>query len=75
MNDRTGGRQTSPALSKYLSAPAVWALSFGCIVGWGAFVMPGTTFLPMAGGVGTAVGMIIGAFAILLIAINYSYMM
>ena len=27
----------------------VWALSLGCIIGWGAFVMPGTTFLPVAG--------------------------
>ena len=68
-------RMDAPSLSKYLSVPAVWALSFGCIVGWGAFVMPGTTFLPMAGPVGTAVGMLVGAAAILLIGINYSYMM
>ena len=37
--------------------------------------MPGTTFLPMAGPVGTAVGIGIGALAILVIAINYNYMM
>ena len=29
-------------LSRYLSPVAVWALSFGCAVGWGSFVMPGT---------------------------------
>ena len=49
------------ALSHYLSPIEVWALSFGCAVGWGAFVMPGTTFLPLSGPLGTAIGMITGA--------------
>ena len=38
----------------YLSPLTVVALSFGYAVGWGAFVMPGTTFLPNAGQ--TAIG-------------------
>lgn len=38
---------------KLLSALSVWALTFGCVIGWGAFVMPGTTFLPSAGPLGT----------------------
>jgi hypothetical protein len=42
-------QQGGKALSKYLSPLGVWALAFGCAVGWGAFVMPGTTFLPIAG--------------------------
>ena len=33
------------------------ALSFGCAVGWGAFVMPGTAFLPVAGPLGTLIGL------------------
>ena len=45
---------------KYLSALGAWALAFGCSVGWGAFVMPGTTFLPIAGPVGTVIGVGIG---------------
>ena len=53
----------------------IWALSFGCAVGWGAFVMPGTTFLPLAGPVGTALGMLIGGLVMLIIAYNYHYMM
>lgn len=53
----------------------VWALAFGCSVGWGAFVMPGTTFLPAAGPLGTALGIIIGAFVMFLIGANYHYMM
>jgi len=36
-------------LGRYLSPFSAWALSFGCAVGWGAFIMPGTTFLPIAG--------------------------
>ena len=59
----------------YLSAPGAWAFSFGCSVGWGSFVMPGTTFLPIAGPVGTAVGIGIGAIVMILLAANYHYLM
>ena len=62
-------------LNKYLSPLNVWALSFGCAVGWGAFVMPGTTFLPIAGPLGTAVGMAIGGVVMLIIGYNYHFMM
>ncbi len=62
-------------LHRYLSPIGAWALAFGCSVGWGAFVMPGTTFLPLAGPIGTAVGMLIGGAVMLIIAVNYQYMM
>ncbi len=62
-------------LRHYLSPLHVWALSFGCAVGWGAFVMPGTTFLPMAGPLGTALGIILGAVVMLIIGVNYHYLM
>ena len=62
-------------LRKYLSPLSAWALSFGCAVGWGSFVMPGTTFLPMAGPLGTAIGIGLGAFIMLIIGMNYHYMM
>ena len=62
-------------LSRYLSPVAVWALSFGCVVGWGAFVMPGTTFLPIAGPLGTLLGLAVGAVVMLIIGMNYHYMM
>ncbi len=61
-------------LKPYLSPIAVWALSFGCAVGWGSFVMPGTTFLPLAGPVGTAIGMLVGGLVMFLIGINYFYL-
>lgn len=63
------------ALKKYLSPLGVWALSFGCSVGWGAFVMPGTTFLPIAGPIGTAIGIAVGAIVMLVIGRNYYYLM
>ena len=47
--------------SPYLSALGAWALAFGCAVGWGAFAMPGNTFLPLAGPGGTALAILIGA--------------
>ena len=59
----------------YLSPIHVWALSFGCAVGWGSFIMPGTTFLPKAGPIGTALGLIIGAAVMFVIGINYCYLM
>ena len=61
-------------LKPYLSPLNVWALSFGCAVGWGAFVMPGTTFLPIAGPLGTALGMAIGGIIMLIIGYNYHFM-
>ena len=62
-------------LIRRLSPLAVWALSFGCSVGWGAFVMPGNTFLPIAGPLGTALGILIGVLIMLVIGINYAYLM
>ena len=62
-------------LTRYLSPVGVWALSFGCSVGWGAFVMPGSTFLPIAGPVGTALGIAIGAIIMLIIGRNYYFLM
>lgn len=67
--------QSNSKLNRYLSQINVWALAFGCAVGWGAFVMPGTTFLPIAGPLGTAIGMTIGAVVMLIIGYNYHYMM
>lgn len=62
-------------LERYLSPLAVWGLSFGCAVGWGSFVMPGTTFLPAAGPFGTLIGMLLGAAVMWVIGVNYHYLM
>ena len=70
-------RKTSPvkALDRYLNAVDVWAMAFGCMVGWGVFAMPGTTFLPIAGPAGTVLSMLAGMLIMLVIAKNLSYLM
>lgn len=57
-----------------LNELSVWALAFGCVIGWGSFVMPGNTFLPDAGPVGTAIGLVIAAVICLVVCVNYSYL-
>ena len=52
----------------------VWALALGAIIGWGCFVLPGNAFLPKAGPAGTALGMLIGAAMIIVIALSYGYL-
>ncbi len=61
--------------NRYFSHLSAWSLAFGCAVGWGTFVMPGTSFLPIAGPLGTTIGMILGAVAMLIIAKNYHTLM
>ena len=52
----------------------VWGLALGAIIGWGCFVLPGSSFLPKAGPLGTAAGMFIGAALIIVIALSYGYL-
>ena len=66
---------TSKPLDRYLSPLDVWGMAFGCMVGWGVFAMPGSTFLPVAGPAGTIISMAIGTVIMLLIAANFSYLM
>ena len=63
------------ALARYLSPIDVWSMAFGCMVGWGAFVMPGTTFLPVAGPAGTIIAMLLGTVVMLIIGYNFAYLM
>ena len=62
-------------LLMYLSPRTAWALSLGTTIGWGSFVVTGTTYLLHAGPVGSIVGLVIGALVMLVIARNYHYMM
>ena len=68
---KTGDANRTTTLKRHLSMFAVWGLSFGYAVGWGAFVMPGATFLPDAGPLGTVIGISVGALA--MVAIGWSY--
>lgn len=61
-------------LERKLSPLNVWSLALGCIIGWGAFVMPGNTFLVKAGPLGTAIAMGFAALVMIIIAFNYHFM-
>ena len=61
-------------LDRYLSPIDVWALAFGCMVGWGVFAMPGTVFLPVAGPAGTILSMLIGMGIMLLLGAMFFYL-
>ena len=58
-----------------LTPLTLWALAFGCCIGWGSFIMPGTTFLPNAGTAGTTIAILLGALVMILIAYNYHFVM
>lgn len=61
-------------LSKTLSPFNVWALALGCIIGSGAFFLAGNKFLPNAGTLGTTIAIALASVLILIIAVNYGYM-
>ena len=61
-------------LKKQLTPMHVWAIAFGCIIGWGAFINPGKKFLPNSGVYGTAIAMVLGALVMFVIAYSYAYM-
>ena len=61
-------------LKRQLSPMHVWAIAFGCIIGWGSFINPGKKFLPNSGVAGTAIAMAAGALVMVIIAFSYAYM-
>ena len=63
-----------PTLKKQLNPMHVWAIAFGCIIGWGSFINPGKKFLPNSGVAGTTIAMILGALVMVIIAFSYAYM-
>ena len=60
--------------SEYFNGLSVWALSFGGIIGWGCFIMPGSKFLNDAGPVGSIIGIVLATIFALIISSNYSSM-
>ena len=74
--EETNSIPGSPAggLKPYLKPWGAIALSFGYAIGWGAFMMPGTAFLPGAGPFGTVLGVVLGALAMVVFAVNYHRM-
>ena len=70
----TGNSQSSDSLRRRLNPLHVWAIAFGCVIGWGSFINPGKKFLPTSGVAGTAIAMAMGALVMIIIAFSYAYM-
>ena len=61
-------------LKRDLSVLNVWALALGCIIGSGAFILPGTVFLVKGGPAGTAIALVAAMLMMIIIACNYDFM-
>ena len=70
----TNTQSSDGSLKRQLSPMHVWAIAFGCVIGWGSFINPGKKFLPTSGVAGTAIAMILGALVMIIIAFSYAYM-
>jgi len=61
--------------NKKVSALGALSLSIGTSIGWGSFVVTGSSFLNNAGPLGSVIGIVIGALIMIVLAYNYHYMM
>lgn len=61
-------------LKKEMTARDIWCLALGAMIGFGCFVLPGNSFLPEAGPLGTALGLAIGAVMVMFISASFSYL-
>ena len=66
---------SNSGFTRYLTPIGVFALAFGSSLGWGSFVLPGISFLPSAGTLGTVLGFIFGIIMMLVVIKNYDYLM
>ena len=60
---------------KNISIFGAFALSIGTAIGWGSFVVTGSSFVSRAGPLGSIIGLIIGMLIMIVVAYNYHYMM
>ena len=65
---------TKAELKRRLSLLNAWAFSFACMIGWAAFVMPATVFLPRGGVAGSLLAFLLAAGAMSMIALNYHFL-
>ena len=63
------------SLHRHISPMGAWAFGIGTAVGWGSLVVTAITYLAQAGPLGSALGMVVGALIMAIIAWNYSYLM
>ena len=60
---------------QYISPAGAWAFAIGTSIGWGSLVVTSNTYLSQAGILGSILGMVLGAAAMLIISRNYAYLM
>ncbi len=69
-----GDHEGASELTRNLHPLNAWALSLGSLLGWGAFVMPGTMFLPSAGPLGTFIAIVVAGLLMVVIAVNTGFL-
>lgn len=74
MSDRTAGYR-STTLIPYIPPIGAWALGIGCSIGWGSFVVTSNNYLSVAGPAGSILGLMMSAVLMLIISLNYHYLM
>ena len=62
-------------LRQDISPIRAWAFAIGTSIGWGSLVVTSSTYLSQAGIMGSVLGLLLGAAAMLIISRNYAYMM
>lgn len=62
-------------LPRSLSQTGAWAFALGTSVGWGSLVVTSNTYLAQAGPAGSVLGLVLGAAVMLVISLNYAYLM
>ena len=67
-NPQGGGKNP---LVPYMTPLMAFGLSFGFAVGWGAFIVTGSSFLPGAGPLGALIAIGLGGIAMVVFALNY----
>ena len=65
----------SITLIPYIPPIGAWALGIGCSIGWGSFVVTANNYLSVAGLAGSIAGLCISAVLMLIISMNYHFLM
>lgn len=65
----------SRQLRQDISPAGAWAFAIGTSIGWGSLVVTSNTYLSQAGIMGSVLGLLLGAAAMLMINRNHAYMM
>lgn len=63
------------SFKRVLNPLEMWSYGYGCLLGWGGFVMPATVFLPQAGVWGSLMGFAVGGLFVAIIGLNYYFLL